>query len=182
MGGPRAAGGSACYPTAPLHRRRRHRLKALLVSLPPSPPLLQQLLAMESSAPELAELLKLVCKTFWSATYMAIPPLLNTEPQFAGWMGGFLALIQRPLPLVRAWCLCGGWRADAQSKTSAAGSSGGGAESALSMRAAQRSKLHSRRLLLPQDQLPADPDARKGWQWSKAKKWVMHIAYRLFNR
>lgn len=33
-----------------------------------------------------------------------------------------------------------------------------------------------------QDQLPADPDARKSWQWSKAKKWVMHIASRLFNR
>lgn len=33
-----------------------------------------------------------------------------------------------------------------------------------------------------QDQLPADPDARKGWQWNKAKKWVMHIASRLFNR
>lgn len=37
-------------------------------------------------------------------------------------------------------------------------------------------------LTFPQDQLPADPDARKSWQWSKAKKWVMHIASRLFNR
>lgn len=30
--------------------------------------------------------------------------------------------------------------------------------------------------------MPADPDARKSWGWWKAKKWVMHIAYRLFNR
>lgn len=37
-------------------------------------------------------------------------------------------------------------------------------------------------LPLPLEQLPADPDARKGWQWNKAKKWVWHIASRLFNR
>ena len=37
-------------------------------------------------------------------------------------------------------------------------------------------------LPLPQDQLPADPDARKSWQWSKAKKWAMHIASRVFSR
>jgi hypothetical protein len=34
----------------------------------------------------------------------------------------------------------------------------------------------------PQEQLPPDPDARKSWQWNKAKKWVMHITSRLFNR
>lgn len=33
-----------------------------------------------------------------------------------------------------------------------------------------------------QDQMPADVDARKSWQWNKAKKWVWHIASRLFNR
>ncbi|PSC72993.1 importin beta-like SAD2 [Micractinium conductrix] len=91
----------------------------------------QMLLAMDSHSPELAELLKLVCKTFWSATYMSIPSILNQEAQFAGWMGCFHALMVKPLPL---------------------------------------------------DQLPANPDARKGWQWNKAKKWVMHIASRLFNR
>ena len=36
--------------------------------------------------------------------------------------------------------------------------------------------------VLAQEVMPADPDARKAWQWWKAKKWVMHIAYRLFNR
>lgn len=30
--------------------------------------------------------------------------------------------------------------------------------------------------------MPADADARAAWSWWKAKKWVMHIAYRLFNR
>lgn len=34
----------------------------------------------------------------------------------------------------------------------------------------------------PQENQPADADARKSWGWWKAKKWVMHIAYRLFNR
>lgn len=91
----------------------------------------QMLLAMDSSSPELAELLKLVCKTFWSATYMSIPAVLNQPEQFSGWMSCFHGLMTKPLPL---------------------------------------------------DQLPADPDARKGWQWNKAKKWVMHIASRLFNR
>lgn len=91
----------------------------------------QMLLAMDSTAPELAELLKLVCKTYWSATYMSIPPLLNQEQQFTGWMACFHTLMMKPLPL---------------------------------------------------EHLPADPDARKGWQWNKAKKWVMHIASRLFNR
>ena len=68
------------------------------------------LLGMDSSAPELAELLKLVCKTFWSATYMAIPAILNQEAQFAGWMACLHALMVKPLPLVRPrgvdcrWC------------------------------------------------------------------------------
>ncbi|KAL4855989.1 Importin beta-like SAD2 [Chlorella vulgaris] len=91
----------------------------------------QMLLAMDSSSPELAELLKLVCKTFWSATYMSIPACLNTEQQFTGWMTCFHGLMMKPLPL---------------------------------------------------DQMPADVDARKSWQWNKAKKWVWHIASRLFNR
>jgi hypothetical protein len=30
--------------------------------------------------------------------------------------------------------------------------------------------------------MPSDPDARKAWQWWKLKKWVLHIAYRLFSR
>jgi hypothetical protein len=29
---------------------------------------------------------------------------------------------------------------------------------------------------------PSDVDLRKSWPWWKAKKWVLHIAYRLFSR
>ena len=33
-----------------------------------------------------------------------------------------------------------------------------------------------------QEGQPQDPDARAAWPWWKAKKWVLHITYRLFNR
>ena len=33
-----------------------------------------------------------------------------------------------------------------------------------------------------QEGQPQDPDARAAWSWWKAKKWVLHITYRLFNR
>lgn len=38
--------------------------------------LLQMLMGLDSPSPDLAELLKLLCKIFWSATYMEIPQLL----------------------------------------------------------------------------------------------------------
>lgn len=94
-------------------------------------PIFKHLLATDSPSPDLAQLLKLVCKIFWSTTYMDIPALLVQEEQFVGWMGGLHALMLKPVPL---------------------------------------------------EHMPADPDARLAWPWWKAKKWVMHIAYRLFNR
>lgn len=33
-----------------------------------------------------------------------------------------------------------------------------------------------------QEGQPLDPDARAAWPWWKAKKWVLHITYRLFSR
>lgn len=33
-----------------------------------------------------------------------------------------------------------------------------------------------------QEGQPEDSDARAGWPWWKAKKWVLHITYRLFTR
>lgn len=43
--------------------------------------------------------------------------------------------------------------------------------------------LHALILLrVPLEHMPSDPDARKAWQWWKLKKWVLHIAYRLFSR
>ena len=66
----------------------------------------QGLLATDSAAVEYAELLKLVCKVFWSTTYMGIPPLLLQEAQFTGWMTCLLQAVQRPVPKVspsHAW-------------------------------------------------------------------------------
>eukprot|EP00887_Chlorella_sp_A99_P003658 scaffold7.g3658.t1 len=110
----------------------REPLEALVnATFPVLLPILQALLASDSPAVERAELLKLVCKIFWSSTYMEIPAVLLREGQFAGWMGALHALVMLPVP------------AEGQ---------------------------------------PADPELRKGWQWWKAKKWALHIAYRLFNR
>lgn len=48
-----------------------------------------------SDSLELAELLKLCCKIYYSATYMGVSPLLvNEQSQYDGWMNGFLALAE----------------------------------------------------------------------------------------
>ena len=67
---------------------------------------LQGLLASESAALEVAELQKLVCKVFWSTTYMGIPPLLLQEAQFSGWMSCLLQAVQRPVPQVSCCPAC----------------------------------------------------------------------------
>ena len=61
----------------------------------------QNLLAMNSSSLEVAELLKLVLKTFWSATFMGVPAVLLRSDQFTGWTSCFLELIRRPVPQAR---------------------------------------------------------------------------------
>mmetsp|Transcript_2417 Transcript_2417/g.16269 ORF Transcript_2417/g.16269 Transcript_2417/m.16269 type:complete len:288 (-) Transcript_2417:3776-4639(-) len=60
--------------------------------------LFQQLLAMDSPSPERGELLKLICKNFWSATYLFIPPLLVQHDQFLGWMTCLLQLVMLQVP------------------------------------------------------------------------------------
>lgn len=48
-----------------------------------------------SESLELAELLKLCCKIYFSTTYMEVPPLLvHDTRQYEGWMNGFLALAE----------------------------------------------------------------------------------------
>ncbi len=49
---------------------------------------------------EVAELLKLVCKTFWSATYMEIPAQLAEPAAFAGWMTALHTFVSQPVPEV----------------------------------------------------------------------------------
>lgn len=58
----------------------------------------QTLLANESPSPDLAELLKICCKIFWSSCYLEIPPLMLREDQFTGWMSALLALAGRAVP------------------------------------------------------------------------------------
>lgn len=59
----------------------------------------QVLLSSQSPSTDLAELLKLCCKIFWSSCYLEIPPILvREEAQFTGWMSCLLALAQRTLP------------------------------------------------------------------------------------
>ena len=62
--------------------------------------LLVQGLLQSGSAPEVAELLKLICKAFWSATYMGIPDTLLQQDQFVGWMTCIHALMEMPVPKV----------------------------------------------------------------------------------
>ncbi|KAK9813831.1 hypothetical protein WJX73_000701 [Symbiochloris irregularis] len=57
----------------------------------------QGLMAMEASA-EVAQLLCLVCKIFYSACYMGVPLLLLQPEHFQGWMANLHALILRPAP------------------------------------------------------------------------------------
>lgn len=48
-----------------------------------------------SDSLDLAELLKLCCKVYYSTTYMGVPQLLmNDQAQYEGWMNGFLALAE----------------------------------------------------------------------------------------
>jgi hypothetical protein len=65
---------------------------------------LQGLVATNSAALDVAELVKLCLKTFWSATWMEAPPILLQPEQFSGWMTVLHTLLVRPVPEVR---VCG---------------------------------------------------------------------------
>ncbi len=47
---------------------------------------------------QVAEFVKLICKVFWSATFMAVPPILLQQEQFSGWMMALHSAMRRPLP------------------------------------------------------------------------------------
>ena len=61
----------------------------------------QNLVATNSTALDVAELIKLCLKTFWSATWMEAPPILLQPEQFGGWMMVLHTLLVRPVPEVR---------------------------------------------------------------------------------
>lgn len=60
----------------------------------------QNLLAAGGAATEAGELIKLVLKTFWSATYMYVPAPLAEPQHFAGWMTALHAFVLAPVPTV----------------------------------------------------------------------------------
>ncbi|RVW14197.1 Importin beta-like SAD2 [Vitis vinifera] len=102
---------------------------------------------------EVAELIKLICKIFWSSIYLGgveepfssetqmewclemlfleIPKQLFDPNVFNSWMILFLNVLERPVPL---------------------------------------------------EGQPADPELRKSWGWWKVKKWTVHILNRLYTR
>jgi hypothetical protein len=68
---------------------------------------MQGLLQLGSQAEIAAELLKLICKAFWSATYMGIPDMLLQQDQFIGWMTCIHTLMDVPVPKVHHHLLHG---------------------------------------------------------------------------
>lgn len=48
---------------------------------------------------EVADLMKLICKIFWSSIYLEIPKQLLDQNVFDGWMSLFLIVLERPVPL-----------------------------------------------------------------------------------
>lgn len=65
------------------------------------PPLLNifnRLVQIPSPAIEIAELIKLICKIFWSSIYLEVPKQLFDPNVFNAWMVLFLAMLERPVP------------------------------------------------------------------------------------
>ncbi|KAK2459212.1 secondary alcohol dehydrogenase (SADH2) [Trifolium repens] len=48
---------------------------------------------------EVADLIKLICKIFWSSIYLEIPKILFDQNVFNAWMVLFLNVLERPVPL-----------------------------------------------------------------------------------
>ena len=72
--------------------------------LSPWGPCVQQLLASKATSLEVAELLKLAFKTFWSAMYMGVPKVMLQQDQFVGWMTCLHTLLTRPVPQAKPVC------------------------------------------------------------------------------
>ncbi|KAF6162304.1 hypothetical protein GIB67_008433 [Kingdonia uniflora] len=58
-----------------------------------------RLVQIENASLEVAELMKLICKIFWSSIYLEIPKQLFDPNMFSAWMILFLNILERPVPL-----------------------------------------------------------------------------------
>lgn len=61
--------------------------------------ILNYLLSMPNAPIEVADLIKLTCKIFWSSIYQEIPKQLHDPNVFAAWMSCFHRMLERPVPL-----------------------------------------------------------------------------------
>ncbi|KAH0932520.1 hypothetical protein HID58_009637 [Brassica napus] len=57
------------------------------------------LIRIENPSPEIAELMKLICKIFWSSIYLELPKKLYDINVFNAWMILFLTVSERPVPV-----------------------------------------------------------------------------------
>ncbi|KAG6549125.1 hypothetical protein Mapa_009351 [Marchantia paleacea] len=57
------------------------------------------LLSIQNPTVEIADLIKLICKIFWSSSYLEIPKLLHDANIFTAWMACFHNLLERPVPV-----------------------------------------------------------------------------------
>ncbi|KAF8098130.1 hypothetical protein N665_0273s0030 [Sinapis alba] len=58
-----------------------------------------KLVQIESPSLEVADHIKLICKIFWSCIYLELPRPLFVPNFFNAWMGLFLNILERPVPL-----------------------------------------------------------------------------------
>ncbi|RDX58219.1 Importin beta-like SAD2, partial [Mucuna pruriens] len=54
---------------------------------------------ISSPSLQVADLIKLICKIFWSSIYLEVPKLLFDQNVFNAWMVLFLNVLERPVPL-----------------------------------------------------------------------------------
>ncbi|KAL1832759.1 hypothetical protein ACET3Z_002410 [Daucus carota] len=58
-----------------------------------------RLVQIDNASIEVADLIKLICKIFWSSIYLEIPKQLFDPNVFNAWMVLFLNILERPIPL-----------------------------------------------------------------------------------
>ncbi|XP_057489384.1 importin beta-like SAD2 [Actinidia eriantha] len=61
--------------------------------------ILNRLVQIVNPALEVSDLLKLICKIFWSSIYLELPKQLFDQNVFNAWMVLFLNILERPVPL-----------------------------------------------------------------------------------
>ncbi|KAK3262901.1 hypothetical protein CYMTET_28267 [Cymbomonas tetramitiformis] len=77
---------------------RVHIQEVVNTTFPTLLQIFQQLAQHNSAQVELAELMKLICKTFWSSTFLDIPQHLLDAQVFMAWMSVFDQLLAKPVP------------------------------------------------------------------------------------